>query len=62
MMEKYYFYTKLSKVLLTAVLPLSVIRRANQLLLKFEKDSKKSNKEAFIGESQNLNLFEAKDT
>ena len=44
-----------------AGLPLSVIRRANQLLLKFEKDSKKSNKEAFIGESQNLNLFEAKD-
>lgn len=41
-----------------AGLPLSVIRRANQLLLKFEKDTKKSNKEAFKNESQNLNLFE----
>jgi len=41
-----------------AGLPPSVIRRANQLLMKFEKDTKKSNKEAFKGESQNLNLFE----
>jgi DNA mismatch repair protein MutS len=41
-----------------AGLPPSVIRRANQLLIKFEKDTKKSNKEAFKGESQNLNLFE----
>lgn len=41
-----------------AGLPTSVIRRANQLLLKFEKEAKKSNKEAFRGESQNLNLFE----
>ena len=28
------------------------------MLLKFEKDTKKSNKEAFKNESQNLNLFE----
>jgi DNA mismatch repair protein MutS len=41
-----------------AGLPPSVIRRANQLLMKFEKDTKKSNKAAFKGESQNLNLFE----
>ncbi|MFK7967973.1 MAG: DNA mismatch repair protein MutS [Rickettsiaceae bacterium] len=44
-----------------AGLPPSVIRKASQLLLKFEKDAKKSSKEAFIGESQNLNLFDAKD-
>ena len=41
-----------------AGLPISVIRRANQLLLRFEKEAKKSNKEACRGESQNLNLFE----
>ena len=41
-----------------AGLPTSVIRRANQLLLRFEKEAKKSNKEACRGESQNLNLFE----
>jgi DNA mismatch repair protein MutS len=44
-----------------AGLPASVIRKANQLLLKFEKDVKKSNKEAFTGESQNLNLFSVQD-
>ncbi len=44
-----------------AGLPASVIRRANQLLLKFEKDAKKSNKEAFKDESHNLNLFDAKN-
>jgi DNA mismatch repair protein MutS len=41
-----------------AGLPTSVIRRAKQLLLRFEKEAKKSNKEACRGESQNLNLFE----
>ena len=44
-----------------AGLPSSVIRRANQLLLKFEKDATKSNKETFKSESQNLSLFDAKD-
>jgi DNA mismatch repair protein MutS len=44
-----------------AGLPPSVIRKASQLLLKFEKDAKKSSKEVFVGESQNLNLFCAKD-
>lgn len=41
-----------------AGLPKSVIRRATELLKKFEKDSTKSNKKIMQGESHNLNLFD----
>lgn len=40
-----------------AGLPASVIKRANQLLAKFEKESKKSNKATMKTESNNLSLF-----
>ena len=41
-----------------AGLPKSVIKRASELLKKFEKDSVKSNKQVMQSESYNMNLFE----
>lgn len=41
-----------------AGLPASVVKRAYQLLQKFEKQSGRSNKEILKGESMNMNLFE----
>ncbi|PCJ29565.1 MAG: DNA mismatch repair protein MutS [Rickettsiales bacterium] len=41
-----------------AGLPKSVIRKATDLLKKFEKDSVKSSKELMRGESYNMNLFD----
>jgi DNA mismatch repair protein MutS len=45
-----------------AGLPKSVIRRASELLKKFEKDSTTSNKKIMQGESHNLNLFDIQPT
>ena len=44
-----------------AGLPANVIRRANQLLSKFEKESKGAGKEMLKTESQNLSLFDIKN-
>ena len=41
-----------------AGLPKSVIKKASELLKKFEKDSVKSNKQIMQSESYNMNLFE----
>jgi DNA mismatch repair protein MutS len=41
-----------------AGLPKSVIKRASELLQKFEKDSLKANKEIMKGESYNMDLFQ----